>query len=77
MENIIDETQLHGKLLTFVAIDSKPAGVTVFQRPNLGRRSGNDRKRLHQLGVEQTVMLAGDNAENAQTIAKETGIQNV
>ncbi len=76
LQNVIDGTQSYGKMLTFVAIDSKPAGVIVF---NDQLRAGVPSmiQRLHDLGVEETVMLTGDNFENAQTIAREAGIQVV
>ena len=63
-------------MLTFVAIDSRPAGVIVF---NDQLRAGVPSmiQRLHDLGVEETVMLTGDNFENAKTIAREAGIQDV
>ena len=76
LQDVIDGTQSYGKMLTFVAIDSKPAGVIVF---NDQLRAGVPSmiQRLHDLGVEETVMLTGDNFENAQTIAREAGIQVV
>ena len=42
LERVIDETQSHGKLLTFVAIDSKPAGVIVFNDQIRAGVPGND-----------------------------------
>ncbi|MDG6922296.1 MAG: heavy metal translocating P-type ATPase [Nitrososphaerota archaeon] len=76
LQDVIEDTQSYGKMLTFVAIDSKPAGVIVF---NDQLRAGVPSmiQRLHDLGVEETVMLTGDNFENAQTIAREAGIQVV
>ena len=76
LEILIDETQAHGKLLTFVAIDEEPAGIIVF---NDMIRAGVPAmiQRLRELGVQETVMLTGDNAENALTIAREAGIQDV
>lgn len=76
LESLIEETQSHGRLLTFVAIDDEPAGIIVF---NDMIRAGVPAmiQRLHELGVQETVMLTGDNAENALTIAREAGIQDV
>lgn len=76
LQDIIEDTQSYGKMLTFVAMDSKPVGVIVF---NDQLRAGVPSmiQRLHDLGVEETVMLTGDNYENAQTIAREAGIQGV
>jgi heavy metal translocating P-type ATPase len=75
LERIIDESQSHGRLLTFVAINSKPSGVIVF---NDQIRAGSTVmiQKLHDLGVQETVMLTGDNAENAQAIARAAGIQD-
>lgn len=76
LENIIDATQSQGRLLTFVSIGSEPAGVIVF-RDQIRAGVPAMIQRLHELGVEETVMLTGDNAQNAKTIAREAGIQNV
>jgi heavy metal translocating P-type ATPase len=76
LDNLIDETQSHGKLLTFVAIDMKPAGVIVFS-DQIRAGVPSMIQKLRELGVEETVMLTGDNAENATTIAREAGIRDV
>jgi heavy metal translocating P-type ATPase len=65
-----------GRLTSFVAIDGKPAGVVVFSdqiRPGVPAMI----QRLRELGVEETVMLTGDNKANANTIAREAGIGRV
>lgn len=65
-----------GRLTSFVAIDGAPAGVVVFAdqiRPGVPAMM----IRLRELGVEETVMLTGDNKENAITIAREAGIGRV
>jgi heavy metal translocating P-type ATPase len=62
-----------GKLVTFVAIDGQPAGVVVFTdqiRPGVPYMVG----RLRDLGVREVVMLTGDNSQNAEVIARQTGI---
>lgn len=76
LEDVIEETQSHGRLLTFVAIGSDPAGVIVFS-DQLRAGVPSMIQRLHELGVEKTIMLTGDNVENALTIAREAGIQDV
>jgi heavy metal translocating P-type ATPase len=65
-----------GRLTSFVAIDGEPAGVVVFSdqiRPGVPAMM----QRLRELGVEETVMLTGDNKVNAGTIAREAGIDRV
>jgi P-type E1-E2 ATPase len=62
-----------GKMLALISINEKPAGVILFGdhiRPGITSMI----QRLHNLGVRQTVMLTGDNFENAQKIAQQTGI---
>ena len=66
----------HGKLLAYIGIDQKLAGVILFTdqiRPAVPTML----ERLHELGVKRTVMLTGDNVENALTIAKQAGISHV
>ncbi|MDG6905509.1 MAG: heavy metal translocating P-type ATPase [Nitrososphaerota archaeon] len=65
-----------GKLLAYIGIDHQLAGVIIFTdqiRPTVPTML----ERLHQLGVKRTVMLTGDNIENALTIAKQAGIAHV
>jgi heavy metal translocating P-type ATPase len=74
-DDAVREAQLLGKLLTFVAVDSKVAGVIV---------SGDQIRagvpvmiqKLHELGVQETVMLTGDNSTTARTVAREAGIRD-
>ena len=63
-------------MATFVAIDDKPAGVVVFT-DQLRAGVPAMMMRLRELGVEQTVMLTGDNKVNAEIIAREAGIGKV
>ncbi|MDH2899393.1 MAG: heavy metal translocating P-type ATPase [archaeon] len=76
LEKMIDETRSHTKLLTFVAINSKPVGAIVF---NDQIRAGVPSmiQKLHDLGIEETIMLTGDNAENGNAVGRAAGIQNV
>ena len=75
-EPILREAQKKGSLVSFVAVDRKPAGVIVFSdqlRPGVPALI----QKLRELGVQQTVMLTGDNRTNAATIAREAGIEKV
>jgi heavy metal translocating P-type ATPase len=76
LQEVLGVTSYQGRLLTFVAISAKLAGVIVLGDQI---RSGAPVmvQKLRDLGVEETVMLTGDNAENAQTIARSAGIQEV
>ncbi len=65
-----------GRLTSFIAIDGRPAGAVVFTdqiRPGVSAMI----QRLRELGVEETVMLTGDNKVNAGTIAREAGVGRV
>ncbi len=65
-----------GKMLAFVGIDNKPAGVIIFEdkiRPNVSSLI----KRLKELGVKQVTMLTGDNLDSARNIAKQADIENI
>lgn len=72
---VVREKQSLGKLLTFVAIDSKPSGVIVSSDQI---RAGVPVmiQKLRDLGVQETVMLTGDNSTSARTIAREAGIRD-
>lgn len=62
-----------GKMLAFVGINNKPAGVIVFGdkiRPDINPMM----KRLRELGVKHTIMLTGDSLDNAKNIAQQAGI---
>jgi heavy metal translocating P-type ATPase len=74
--NLIEETQSQGRLLTFVSINSKPVGVIVFS-DQIRAGVPSMVQKLHDLGVQETVMLTGDNAENGNAIGRAAGIQNV
>jgi cation transport ATPase len=76
LEDVINETQSHAKILTFVAIDNKPAGVIVFS-DQIRAGVPSMIQKLHDLGIEETIMLTGDNEKNGITIGKAAGIQDV
>ena len=72
-EAILKEAKGRGNLVSFVSIDGVPAGAIVFSdqlRPGVPGMI----QRLRELGVEETVMLTGDNVTNAETIAREAGV---
>lgn len=76
LENVIYETKSRTKLLAFVSIDLKPSGVIVFSdqiRPGVPGML----QKLRELGVQETIMLTGDNAENGNAIGRAAGIQDV
>lgn len=71
----IGSVKSEGKMLTFVAIDSKPAGVIVSS--DMVRAGVPSMiQKLHDLGVEETIMLTGDNFASAHTIAREAGFRD-
>ncbi|MDG6910688.1 MAG: heavy metal translocating P-type ATPase, partial [Nitrososphaerota archaeon] len=75
-ESMLRDVRRSGGLLSFVAVEGAAAGVIVFSdklRPGVPFMM----QRLRELGVERTVMLTGDNSVNAETIAKEAGIERV
>jgi heavy metal translocating P-type ATPase len=75
-EVVLRDAQHMGSLVSFIAVDGQPAGIIIFGdqlRPGVPVLV----QKLRELGVEQTVMLTGDNAVNAETIAKEAGIEKV
>jgi heavy metal translocating P-type ATPase len=62
-----------GKMLAFVGINNKPAGVIVFGdelRPDVNLMI----KHIQKLGIKKTIMLTGDNIDNAKNIAQQAGI---
>ena len=65
-----------GKMLAFVGINNKPAGVIVFGdkiRPNVNLMM----EQIKKLGVKKTIMLTGDNLDNAKSIAQQAGITDL
>ncbi len=75
-DEVLREVQRKGSLVSFIAVDGQPAGMIVFSdqlRPGVPVLI----QKLRDLGVDQTVMLTGDNAVNAGTIAREAGIEKV
>jgi len=73
---ILEHIRDGGRMAAFIAIDDKPAGVVVFS-DQLREGVPAMMIRLRELGVEQTVMLTGDNKVNAEVIAQQAGIGRV
>ena len=65
-----------GKMLAFVGINNKPAGVIVFGdkiRPDVNLMM----EHIKKLGVKKIIMLTGDNLDNAKSIAQQAGITDL
>ena len=68
------EAKGKGNLVSFVSVDGKPAAAIIFSdqlRPGVAVMI----QRLTELGEEETVKLTGDNTTNADTIAREAGVE--
>ena len=73
-EAVLTEAKRRGNLVSFVSVDGEPAGAIIFSdqlRPGVPVMI----QRLRALGVEETVMLTGDNPTNAEVIARESGVE--
>lgn len=71
---VLREAQRKGNLASFVAVDGEPAGIIEFSdklRPGVPAMI----QKLRELGVEEAVLLTGDSRANAETIAREAGIE--
>ena len=63
-------------LATYIAVDGSPKGMAFFDdqmRPGVPELL----KRLRTLGVQRTVMLTGDNAQHANAIGQQAGVDEV
>ncbi len=68
-----EQTEAEGKLVSFITINGKPAGAVIFTdqiRPGVPSMI----QRLRDLGVRQTLILTGDNEQNARIVARQAGI---
>ncbi len=75
MEKLASSIRSNGKMVAFVGINEKVSGAIVFGDK---MRSGvqNMIKDLNSLGVKKTIMLTGDNNENAHLIASQAGLSD-
>lgn len=70
----VDELQRNGRTVMIVQRDAQFLGVLgVMDTPRENARRVIEE--LHALGVEQTIMLSGDNQRVAEAVAKEVGIR--
>lgn len=76
VSSLISSIREGGKMVSFVVVGGRLAGAVVFSDQI---RAGVPAMvaRLRELGVEQTVMLTGDNKVNAEAIARQAGIERV
>jgi heavy metal translocating P-type ATPase len=75
-QQVLDRAREESKMVSFLVIGDEPAGAVVFTdqiRPGVPAMV----QRLRELGVEETVMLTGDNKLNAEHVAREAGIGRV
>jgi Cu+-exporting ATPase len=75
LESVAAELSADGKTPVLAAIDGEPAGVLAIADP-VKDDSAAAIAALHHLGVE-VVMLTGDNAATAVTIARQVGVRRV
>jgi heavy metal translocating P-type ATPase len=76
IQEVKKQINSEGKMLAFVGINNKPAGVIVFGdkiRPDVNPLMNH----LRELGVKQIIMLTGDNLDNAKSIAQQAGITDL
>ena len=67
---------LDSSLLIFVGIDQDPAGAILLDDPIRSDAAGVIR-RLHQAGITRTIMVTGDRAGVADTVAAALGVDEV
>jgi heavy metal translocating P-type ATPase len=75
-EEVLKSAERRGSLVSFIGVDGELAGAVVFRdqlRPGVPVLM----RELRELGVEETVMLTGDNRTNAGVVAREAGVDKV
>lgn len=72
-ENLIDKLEAEGKTLLYIATTQSPVGIIAL-RTTLRNEAKQVVSRLHELGVEQVVMLTGDRISKANAMASELGL---
>ncbi|EIJ40975.1 heavy metal translocating P-type ATPase [Beggiatoa alba B18LD] len=65
-----------GKTLLYVAMDGHPLGIVAL-RDHLRPEAKQVVQHLRQLGIQEIIMLTGDQADKAQALGKELGIDHV
>ncbi|MFC4024888.1 heavy metal translocating P-type ATPase [Oceanobacillus longus] len=76
IEHEVTLLQMQGK--TAVVIGTEKQVIAVVAVADEVRETSKDViKKLHQLGINKTIMLTGDNAGTAQAIAQEVGVTDV
>lgn len=76
---LIDKISYHqedGKTVILVSKENKIVGLYALA-DTLREEASQTVKQLHQLGIEKTVMLTGDNAQTGQAIAQQVGVTEV
>ena len=76
IENAKTQIDSHGKMLAYVTINGNLSGILIFSdliRPGVESMI----HRLNDFGIRQTIMLTGDNLENANNIAQKSKIHTV
>lgn len=72
----ISTLQSHGKTVMILGTEKKILCL-IAVRDQLRSTSKEIIQKLHQLGIEKTVMLTGDNQRTAQAIGKEAGVSEI
>lgn len=72
----ITALQKHGKTVMLMGTSSKILGL-IAAADEIRESSCTVIKRLHQLGIEQSVLLTGDNQAAASVIGRHTGIKTI
>jgi len=70
------KARFDGSLTVFVSVDGEPAGVLIFEDP-LRADAARTIRSLRRSGIERVVMVTGDRAEVADTVAAVIGVDAV
>lgn len=76
LTHLSQQLEAEGKTVVWVAQENQLLGI-IAVADTLRPRAAEIIKRLKQLGIEQIVMLTGDNERTARSIAQEVGIEQV
>lgn len=71
-----DRLESEGKTVVWVAADNQILGIIAIA-DTLRPAAATTVKRLKQLGIEQIIMLTGDNERTAKSVAQQLGIEQV